>query len=80
MDLNTIVEIKGPVPADEVRDSADGLAWLVGRTWLFSEPPIQTHTLWRALPNTLKDATAIRFASLPFSADRMFNKLGDNKS
>jgi len=44
MDLNTIVEIKRPVRADEV-DWEDGFAWLAGGTWLFSEPQVDTHTL-----------------------------------
>jgi CO/xanthine dehydrogenase FAD-binding subunit len=45
MDLNTIVEIKRPVRADEVTDWGDGFAWLAGGTWLFSEPQVDTHTL-----------------------------------
>jgi CO/xanthine dehydrogenase FAD-binding subunit len=45
MDLNTIVEIKRPVRADEVTDWGDGFAWLAGGTWLFSEPQVNTHTL-----------------------------------
>jgi CO/xanthine dehydrogenase FAD-binding subunit len=45
MDLNTIVEIKRPVRADEVRDWQNGFAWLAGGTWLFSEPQVDTHTL-----------------------------------
>jgi CO/xanthine dehydrogenase FAD-binding subunit len=45
MDLNTIVEIKRPVRADEVKDWGDGFAWLAGGTWLFSEPQVNTHTL-----------------------------------
>jgi CO/xanthine dehydrogenase FAD-binding subunit len=45
MDLNTIVEIKRPVRADEVKDWADGFSWLAGGTWLFSEPQVDTHTL-----------------------------------
>jgi CO/xanthine dehydrogenase FAD-binding subunit len=45
MDLNTIVEIKRPVRADEVGDWEHGFAWLAGGTWLFSEPQVDTHTL-----------------------------------
>jgi CO/xanthine dehydrogenase FAD-binding subunit len=45
MDLNTIIEIKRPVRADEVTDWGDGFAWLAGGTWLFSEPQVNTHTL-----------------------------------
>ena len=45
MDLNTIVEIKRPIRADEVRDWRDGYAWLAGGTWLFSEPQVDTDTL-----------------------------------
>jgi CO/xanthine dehydrogenase FAD-binding subunit len=45
MDLNTIVEIKRPANADEVREWENGFAWLAGGTWLFSEPQLHTHTL-----------------------------------
>lgn len=46
-----------------------------------SESPI--NPVAPALANALKDATGIRFASLPFSADRIFSKLSklaENKS
>ena len=44
MDLNTIVEVKRPSSADDVR-WRDGYAWLAGGTWLFSEPQVKTDTL-----------------------------------
>jgi CO/xanthine dehydrogenase FAD-binding subunit len=45
MNLNTIIEIKRPKAADEIRHWEDGYAWLGGGTWLFSEPQIHTNTL-----------------------------------
>ena len=44
MDLNTIVEVKRPSSADDLR-WRDGYAWLAGGTWLFSEPQVKTDTL-----------------------------------
>jgi CO/xanthine dehydrogenase Mo-binding subunit len=43
-----------------------------------SESPV--NPVAPALANALKDATGIRFTSLPFSADRIFSKLSENKS
>ena len=43
-----------------------------------SESPI--NPVAPALANALKNATGIRFASLPFSADRIFSKLAESKS
>jgi CO/xanthine dehydrogenase FAD-binding subunit len=45
MNLNTIVEVKRPDSADQVREWRDGYAWLAGGTWLFSEPQLATDTL-----------------------------------
>jgi CO/xanthine dehydrogenase FAD-binding subunit len=45
MNLNTIVEVKRPASADEIRVWCDGYAWLGGGTWLFSEPQWATDTL-----------------------------------
>jgi putative selenate reductase molybdopterin-binding subunit len=42
-----------------------------------SESPI--NPVAPALSNTLKAATGVRFTSLPFSADRIFSKLSENK-
>ncbi len=45
MNLDTIVEVRRPVCADEVTSWRDGLAWLGGGTWLFSEPQSELDTL-----------------------------------
>jgi CO/xanthine dehydrogenase FAD-binding subunit len=45
MNLNTIVEVKRPISADEIGNWKDSYAWLAGGTWLFSEPQIHTDTL-----------------------------------
>src|SRR5665213_574828 len=45
VNLNTIVEVKRPASADEIRHWRAGDAWLAGGTWLFSEPQIHTDTL-----------------------------------
>jgi CO/xanthine dehydrogenase FAD-binding subunit len=45
VNLNTIVEVKRPASADEIRQWGEGDAWLAGGTWLFSEPQIHTDTL-----------------------------------
>jgi len=45
MDLNTIVEIKRPANAEEVKHWKEGHAWLAGGTWLFSEPQVAVDTL-----------------------------------
>jgi CO/xanthine dehydrogenase FAD-binding subunit len=45
MNLNTVVDVRRPVSADEIRHWRDGYAWLAGGTWLFSEPQIHTDTL-----------------------------------
>ncbi len=45
MNLNTVVEVKRPTSADEIRQWRDGYAWLAGGTWLFSEPQLATDTL-----------------------------------
>jgi CO/xanthine dehydrogenase FAD-binding subunit len=46
MDLNTITEIKHPSRAEDVKQWQKGFAWLAGGTWLFSEPQVETHTLF----------------------------------
>ena len=45
MNLNSVVEVKRPASADEIRQWRDGYAWLAGGTWLFSEPQDATDTL-----------------------------------
>ena len=45
VNLNSIVQVKRPASADEIRNWRDGDAWLAGGTWLFSEPQIHTDTL-----------------------------------
>ena len=45
MDLHTITAIQRPSRPEEVTEWNDGLAWLAGGTWLFSEPQVRTHTL-----------------------------------
>jgi CO/xanthine dehydrogenase FAD-binding subunit len=45
MNLNTIVEVKRPASADQIRQWRAGYAWLAGGTWLFSEPQVSTDTL-----------------------------------
>lgn len=59
MNLNTIVEVRRPASAEEIRHWRDGYAWLAGGTWLFSEPQIHLDTLvdlrslnWPALETT----------------------------
>ncbi len=61
MDLNTIVEIKRPACADEVKHWKDGHAWLAGGTWLFSEPQVAI--------DTLVDLEGLAWPSLTVSAD-----------
>ena len=74
MNLNTIVEIKRPDSAEQIREWRDGYAWLAGGTWLFSEPQLATDTLidldqlrWPALiPSSdgLEIAATCRIAEL----------------
>lgn len=61
MDLNTIVEIKRPARADEVKEWKAGHAWLAGGTWLFSEPQVAV--------DTLVDLAGLEWPSLTVSAD-----------
>ena len=56
MDLHTIVELRRPAAAEEIRSWREGYAWLAGGTWLFSEPQPGLDTLialdqmgWRPL-------------------------------
>lgn len=56
MDLHTIIELKHPAAAEEIRSWREGYAWLAGGTWLFSEPQPELDTLialdrmgWRPL-------------------------------
>jgi CO/xanthine dehydrogenase FAD-binding subunit len=74
MNLNTVVEVKRPVSADEIAQWRDGYAWLAGGTWLFSEPQWTIDTLidleqlhWPALevsPAGLEIAATCRIAEL----------------
>jgi CO/xanthine dehydrogenase FAD-binding subunit len=74
MNLNTIVEVKRPDSAEQIREWRDGYAWLAGGTWLFSEPQLATDTLidldqlrWPALiPSSdgLEIAATCRIAEL----------------
>jgi CO/xanthine dehydrogenase FAD-binding subunit len=61
MDLNTIVEIKRPACADEVKEWKAGHAWLAGGTWLFSEPQVAV--------DTLVDLAGLEWPALTVSAD-----------
>ena len=45
MNLDTVTEVRRPASADEVAGWRDGLAWLGGGTWLFSEPQAELDTL-----------------------------------
>jgi CO/xanthine dehydrogenase FAD-binding subunit len=45
MNLNTVVEVKRPLSADEIGQWREGYAWLGGGTWLFSEPQVDVNTL-----------------------------------
>ena len=74
MNLNTIVEVKRPASADEIKQWQAGYAWLAGGTWLFSEPQLATDTLvdletlgWPALQASsagLEIAATCRLADL----------------
>ncbi|QJP14185.1 FAD-binding molybdopterin dehydrogenase [Starkeya sp. ORNL1] len=74
MDINTIRHIERPRSADDVTLWRDGLAWLSGGTWLFSEPQPALDTLidlrafdWPALTITedgLDIAATARIAEL----------------
>jgi CO/xanthine dehydrogenase FAD-binding subunit len=45
VDLHTIIEVRHPGSATEIKQWKNGYSWLAGGTWLFSEPQIDTHTL-----------------------------------
>jgi len=45
MNLNTVTALRHPKSASEIAEWRNGLAWLAGGTWLFSEPQPATHTL-----------------------------------
>jgi CO/xanthine dehydrogenase FAD-binding subunit len=45
MNLNTVTALRHPKSATEIAEWRDGLAWLAGGTWLFSEPQPATDTL-----------------------------------
>ena len=45
MNLNTITALRHPKSASEITEWRNGLAWLAGGTWLFSEPQPATDTL-----------------------------------
>ena len=45
MNLNTITALRHPKSASEIAEWRNGLAWLAGGTWLFSEPQPATDTL-----------------------------------
>ena len=74
MNLNTITALRQPVSAAEIAEWRDGLAWLAGGTWLFSEPQPATDTLidlgyvgWPALatsPGGLEIGATCRIAEL----------------
>lgn len=61
MNLDTVTEVRRPVSADEVAGWRDGLAWLGGGTWLFSEP--------QAGLDTLIDLDALGWPALIASAE-----------
>jgi CO/xanthine dehydrogenase FAD-binding subunit len=74
MNLNTVTALRQPVSAAEIAEWRDGLAWLAGGTWLFSEPQPATDTLidlgyvgWPALatsPAALEIGATCRIAEL----------------
>ena len=45
MNLNTVTALRHPKSASEITEWRNGLAWLAGGTWLFSEPQPATDTL-----------------------------------
>src|SRR5271163_1562411 len=45
MNLNTVTALRHPRSAEEIAEWRNGLAWLAGGTWLFSEPQPATDTL-----------------------------------
>ena len=45
MNLNTIQAVQRPTSAAEVTSWRDGVAWLAGGTWLYSEPQPALDTL-----------------------------------
>jgi CO/xanthine dehydrogenase FAD-binding subunit len=45
MNLNTVTALHHPKSATEIAEWRNGLAWLAGGTWLFSEPQPTTDTL-----------------------------------
>jgi CO/xanthine dehydrogenase FAD-binding subunit len=45
MNLNTVTALRQPTSADEIGEWRNGLAWLAGGTWLFSEPQPAIDTL-----------------------------------
>jgi len=45
MNLNTVTALHHPTSAAEIPEWRNGLAWLAGGTWLFSEPQPETDTL-----------------------------------
>lgn len=45
MDLDTIRHVRRPARAEQITAWRDGLAWVAGGTWLFSEPQLALDTL-----------------------------------
>ena len=74
MNLNTVTALHHPTSAAEIPEWRNGLAWLAGGTWLFSEPQPETDTLidlghvgWPALevsPSGLDIGATFRIAEL----------------
>ena len=48
MNLNTIRAVQRPTSAAEVTSWRNGVAWLAGGTWLYSEPQSALDTLTQA--------------------------------